>query len=201
MNETWLYHYDPETKQQSIEWRHSGSPSPAPKKIWVQKSSGKVLASFFGDQDSILLIYYLPKGQSINEECYSFLLVQLEDILKENRPGKLIKVFLFLNDNASAHRALATQKKLAYLGFHFLDPHPILRIWSRRTTTCSLDWKNNWKVANFRPMRMSLLPRRPGWTDNILNCFWVACKSYSNGLRSVLSFVGSMLNKSRVWSL
>jgi len=29
----------------------------------------------------------------------------------------------------------------------------------------------------------------------------VACKSYSNGLRSVLSFVGSMLNKSRVWSL
>jgi hypothetical protein len=23
--------------------------------------------------------------------------------------------------------------------------HPILRIWPRRTTTCSLDWKNNWK--------------------------------------------------------
>jgi len=31
--------------------------------------------------------------------------------------------------------------------------------------------------------------------------FWVACKSKSNGLRSALSFVGSMLNKSRVWSL
>jgi len=26
MDETWLYHYDPETKQQSVEWRHSGSP-------------------------------------------------------------------------------------------------------------------------------------------------------------------------------
>ena len=26
MNETWLYHYDPETKQQSIERRRSGSP-------------------------------------------------------------------------------------------------------------------------------------------------------------------------------
>jgi len=31
MDETWLYHYDPETKQQSLEWRHSGSPRPAPK--------------------------------------------------------------------------------------------------------------------------------------------------------------------------
>jgi len=28
-----------------------------------------------------------------------------------------------LHDNAPAHWALATQKKLAYLGFHFLD-HP-----------------------------------------------------------------------------
>jgi len=28
MEETWLYHYDPETKQQSMEWRHSGSPCP-----------------------------------------------------------------------------------------------------------------------------------------------------------------------------
>jgi len=42
MNETWLYHYDPETKQQSMEWRHSGSPRP--KKFRVQKSAGKVLA-------------------------------------------------------------------------------------------------------------------------------------------------------------
>jgi hypothetical protein len=41
------------------------------------------------------------------------------------------------------------------------------------------DWKNNWKVAIFRPKWRSLLPRRPGWTDNFLNFFWVACKSYS----------------------
>jgi hypothetical protein len=25
-DETWLYHYDPETKKQSMDWRHSGSP-------------------------------------------------------------------------------------------------------------------------------------------------------------------------------
>ena len=83
MDETWLYHYDPETKQQSIEWRHSGSPRP--KKFRVQKSAGKVLASIFCDQDGILLIDCLPKGQTINAEYYSSLLVQLKDILKEKR--------------------------------------------------------------------------------------------------------------------
>ena len=45
MDETWLYHYDPETKQQSMEWWHSGSPRP--KIFRVQKSAGKVLSSSF----------------------------------------------------------------------------------------------------------------------------------------------------------
>jgi len=121
MDETWLYHYDPETKQQSMGWRHSSSP--CPKKFRVQKSAGKFLASIFWDQDGILLIDYLPKGQTINAEYYLFLLVQLKDILKEKRRGNFTKGVLFLHDNAPAHWALATQKKLAYLGFQCLD-HP-----------------------------------------------------------------------------
>ena len=66
MDETWLYHYDPETKQQSVEWRHSGLPHP--KKLRVQNTAGNVLASILGDQNGILLIDYLPKGQTINAE-------------------------------------------------------------------------------------------------------------------------------------
>jgi histone-lysine N-methyltransferase SETMAR len=122
MDETCLYHHDPETKQQSMEWRHSGSPRP--KTFRVQKSAGKVLASIFWDQDDVLPTDYLPKGQTINAEYYSSLLVQLKDILKERRLGKVTKVVLLLHDNAPAHRALATRKKLAYLGFQCLDHQP-----------------------------------------------------------------------------
>jgi len=89
----------------------------------MQKSAGKVLASIFWDQDGIFRVDYLPKGQTINAEYYSSLLVQLKDILKEERRGKFTKGVLFLHDNAPAHRELATQKKLAYLGFQCLD-HP-----------------------------------------------------------------------------
>ena len=49
--------------------------------------------------------------------------MQLKDIWKEKRRDKITKEILFLHDNAPAHRALATQKKLAYLGFLCLD-HP-----------------------------------------------------------------------------
>jgi len=89
----------------------------------VQKSTGKLLASISWDQDSVLLIDYLPKGQTVNAEYYLSLLVQLKDILKEKRCRKVAKAVLFLHDSAPAHRALATQKKLANLGFQYLD-HP-----------------------------------------------------------------------------
>jgi len=47
IDETWLYHYDPETKQQLTVWRNSGARRP--KKFRVQKSAGKFLASIFED--------------------------------------------------------------------------------------------------------------------------------------------------------
>jgi hypothetical protein len=58
--------------------------------------------------------HYLPKGQTINSEYYSYLLVQLKDILKEKCHGKVTKGVLFLHDNAPAHGALATQKILVF---------------------------------------------------------------------------------------
>ena len=39
-------------------------------------------------------------------------------------PQQVTKGVLFLHDNNPAHRALATQKKLAYLGFQCLDRPP-----------------------------------------------------------------------------
>jgi len=63
---------------------------------------------------------------------------------------------------------LKPRKNWSTWASNVLITHPTLQIWPRRTTTCSLDWKKNWKVAIFRPTRRSLLPRRPGWTDNFL---------------------------------
>ena len=83
---------------------------------------------------------------------------------------------------------------------NFLIPHHILRIWPRRTTTCSLDWKTI-EISPFFVLRGGHCCRGDLVGRTNFSFFLMACKSYSNGLRSVLSFVGSMLNKSRVCSL
>ena len=44
-DETWVHHYIPESKNVSVEWRHSSSPPP--KKFKRQPSAGKVMATVF----------------------------------------------------------------------------------------------------------------------------------------------------------
>jgi len=51
----------------------------------VQKSTGKFPVSNVLNQDGILFIDYLPKGQPINAQFYSSLLEQLKDILKKKK--------------------------------------------------------------------------------------------------------------------
>jgi len=83
MDETWLYHNDPETKNN--QWSGGIVAYPAPKNYECKNPLENFSpASIFWDQDGILLIDHLPKGQTINAEYYSSLLVQLNDILKEN---------------------------------------------------------------------------------------------------------------------
>ena len=61
VNETWLYHYDPETNQQWLEWRHSGSPRR--KKFSVQKSAGKVLALIFWIKTAFSSLIIFQRGK------------------------------------------------------------------------------------------------------------------------------------------
>ena len=129
-------------RQSNNQWIGGVATYPTPKTTSA-KTPGNVLASIFWDQDGILLIDYLPRGQTINAEYYSSLLVQLKDILKEKRRGKFTKGVLFLHDIVPAHRAIATQKKLAYLGFQCLDHPPLSPYLAPRNTTCSMAVKNN----------------------------------------------------------
>src|SRR5207249_4966073 len=82
-DETGLHHWDPESKQESMQWKHLGSPPPL--KFRTQPSAGKIMATVFWD----FLIDYLPRKTTMNGVYFAGLLVQLRQAIKEQRRGKL----------------------------------------------------------------------------------------------------------------
>ena len=67
--ETWLYHYDPESKQQSSNWKSPDTPPP--KKARAQRSCKKEMYIFFIDRRGLLLQHKVREGSTVNAEYYS----------------------------------------------------------------------------------------------------------------------------------
>jgi len=113
---------------------------PAPQKFRVQKSAEMFSPRFFGIKtaSSSLIIFEKAKlsTRSINYLCWCNWMT----FWRKNAAGRSPRVVLILHENAPAYLALATQKKLANRASSVLITHSILRIWPRRTTTCSLHW-------------------------------------------------------------
>jgi [histone H3]-lysine36 N-dimethyltransferase SETMAR len=121
VDETWVHHYDPESKRQSMEWRHQGSPPP--KKFRVIPSAGKILSTVFWDFEGVLFVDYLPKGKTINGQYYANLIPQLREAIKEKRRGKLRRGVLFHQDNAPSHKSGVAMAAIHDAGFEILE-HP-----------------------------------------------------------------------------
>jgi len=51
MDETWIHHYTPESKQQSKQWTEAGCSAPKTRSV---PSAGKVMASVFWDAEGVL---------------------------------------------------------------------------------------------------------------------------------------------------
>ena len=67
-DEFWVYWYDPETKQQSSQWK--GPSSPRPKKGRQVRRKTKVMLLAFFDPEGIVHHEYASDGQTISKEFY-----------------------------------------------------------------------------------------------------------------------------------
>ena len=83
-DETWIRHYEPESKRSSMEWRHPMSPRV--KKFKSQRSAGKSMATVFWDIEGVILTDFMPKGTTVNSDVYVDTLRKLKARLRRVRP-------------------------------------------------------------------------------------------------------------------
>ncbi|GFV13250.1 histone-lysine N-methyltransferase SETMAR [Trichonephila clavipes] len=109
-DETWVYHYTSESKQQSMQWRHSNSPKA--KKCKNSISAETIMASVFCDTQSSPLLECMPLGTTIKAAAYFNSLKRLRRTIQNKRRGMLTNGVRLLHDNARPHTALVITKAL-----------------------------------------------------------------------------------------
>ena len=142
VDETWLYRYESETKQQSIYWGKAVNPVP--------EISSENSRRDFSNQGGILIIDYFPKGQTLNAEYYSTLWRNWWTIWRENAAEITEKVVCSCTKILEFARKLQPRRNWPTWSSSFSITHAVLWIYLGRTTICSLDWT---EICYFRPTR------------------------------------------------
>ncbi|KAK8772901.1 hypothetical protein V5799_012566 [Amblyomma americanum] len=83
-DESWVYVYDPETKSQSSQWKHSTSLRP--KKARQVRSNVEVMLTAFFDSRGLVRHEYAAHGETIAKEYNRDVLRRLRDAVRRKRP-------------------------------------------------------------------------------------------------------------------
>jgi histone-lysine N-methyltransferase SETMAR len=120
-DETWVHYDTPETKRDSMTWKHFNSPPP--RKFKFIPSAKKMMATVFWDYCGVLLVDFLPRGESVNAAHYCETLDRLREAVRRKRPGLLSTGVILLHDNATPHTAEMTRNWLNQYKWDILE-HP-----------------------------------------------------------------------------
>jgi hypothetical protein len=197
MNETWLYHYDPETKQQSMEWRRSGSSRH--KNSECKNPLENFSPRFFGVKkaSSSLIIFQRAKLSTriISHLCWC----DCRTFWRKTAAGSLPRWSCSFTTTPRLTGHLQPRRKWPTIQCLDQSPYSPDLASSVYYLFPGLNKTIESSPFFFRPVghycRGDLVVRTKFWI------FLSGLQSQSNWLRSLLSFVWCMLSKSRVWSL
>ena len=122
-DESWIYCYDSETKRQSSQWKHAGSPRP--QKARQSKFTHKLLMLPFFDSTGIIYMHWVPTGQTVNKEYYVEILREFRKRFRRKRPA-LFKLgqWHFPQGNAPVHNSILVTDSLTKMGIKTVPQPP-----------------------------------------------------------------------------
>ena len=122
-DESWIYCYELETKRQSSQWKHAGSPRT--KKARQSKSTHKLLMVPFFDSTGMIYMQWVPTGQTVNKKYYVEVLREFRKRFLGKRPA-LFKSgqWHFHLDNAPVHNFILVIDYLTKMGIKTVPQPP-----------------------------------------------------------------------------
>lgn len=107
-DESWIYAYEPETKQQSTVWVFQDEPNPT-KVVRGRSASKQMVACFFGITGHVATVA-LEQRRTVNSEWYTTICLPV--VIGEIRKTQKKRRIILHHDNASSHTSAQTKEFL-----------------------------------------------------------------------------------------
>ena len=121
-DESWVHHFQPESKRSSTEWKHSTSPTK--KKVRDDSISPQGILIVFWDMQEVILQKLQPHNENVNATSYCTTLWELWQTIRCKWPDLLTKEVILLDGNACPHIERGTQELLRTFCCDHLE-HPL----------------------------------------------------------------------------
>lgn len=136
-DESWIYAYESESKQQSTVWVFQDEPNPT-KVVRARSTSKQMVACFFGKNGRVATVP-LEDRRTANSEWYT--IICLPEVFEEIRKNNQRRRIILHHDNASSH----------------IGPNNIALIWHLMISFCSHTWRINYVANDFRRQNKRLM--------------------------------------------
>ena len=161
-DETWVYDYDRETKQQSSQWKSPNSPRPK-KARQVRSIVESMLIFFFFDIQGIVHKEFVPPGKTVNGKFYCEGLKRLREGIRRKRPDNWKKTIGFstITTHPLTHHSLfdISWRPKTLQWFPTPSPSPIRLTSPPANFSCSPRWNYGWKGVVLTRLRRSTQKR------------------------------------------
>ncbi|CAK9815952.1 Histone-lysine N-methyltransferase SETMAR [Anthophora plagiata] len=118
-DESWIYAYEPESKQQSTVWVFQDEPNPT-KVVRARSTSKQMVACFFGKSGHVATVP-LENRRTVNSEWYTT--ICLPEVFREIRKENQRRRIILHHDNASSHTSAQTSQYLTSQNVELMN-HP-----------------------------------------------------------------------------
>ncbi len=104
MDESWVFCFDPHTKQADMQWLGRGEARP--KKALRACSQKKCMLVLFFDARGVIFMEFLQRNERMNSELYIAILHQFREAFRRKHPDLWRNEWFYHQDNAPCHVSL-----------------------------------------------------------------------------------------------
>ena len=136
MDESWIYCYDLESKEQSREWLRSMEPRP--QKPQRTLATRKVMVVIFFDAKGLIYHEFVRRPTTVNQLVFHQIFTRFDIACQNRRPRGTVHRRRFIHmDNAPTHTADLTGVHMRNLGWTTLPHPPTPLTWPPMTFGCT----------------------------------------------------------------